>query len=466
MAHTHSLLLLLVGVAVSSLGHTRTSPAEMVAQSGHVQGDATLGREPQPSLDMKTNHTQTSPDHRLNRVKPSPNLTTNHTQQTSTDHRMSHTRSNPILRPPLPLIPPSTQEDGSIELSKDAFRSRTSSQPRRRDTSSSGDPGPHPQGSDGDGGNVDNVLAALVGYSRDPELWRFVHSVVDELDYSRRARSKVPIRSRLPALHLSPSRGRRWRAAPVDQNKSPKNWMNESQSIKISSGDDGGGGNVEDIGEGMTSSAPPQLLPPPTHLISEDHFDLLERTQQPGHHYNTSSDTRTLAHQDNNTITVDPSTRPPHFIFHKVYVEANYNGRGRQPYRRPVLAVMAVSNDRTSAIATTKDKDSDIAASMDIITYHLATDSTKELPDKSEMLSVTQKNISELSDEDIESVEQIKMENTPDDIPEFWKKMQRRNHNKNRFAYKARKLYSFKNQIKFLQRWEQKLWRRSQRRSP
>ncbi|KAG7160056.1 hypothetical protein Hamer_G020854, partial [Homarus americanus] len=177
-------------------------------------GDATLGREPQPSLDMKTNHTQTSPDHRLNRVKPSPNLTTNHTQQTSTDHRMSHTRSNPILRPPLPLIPPSTQEDGSIELSKDAFRSRTSSQPRRRDTSSSGDPGPHPQGSDGDGGNVDNVLAALVGYSRDPELWRFVHSVVDELDYSRRARSKVPIRSRLPALHLSPSRGRRWRAAP------------------------------------------------------------------------------------------------------------------------------------------------------------------------------------------------------------------------------------------------------------
>lgn len=44
---------------------------------------------------------------------------------------------------------------------------------------------PQGGGTSGEGSNVDTVLAALVDYSKDPKLWRFVHSVVGRCDRSR-----------------------------------------------------------------------------------------------------------------------------------------------------------------------------------------------------------------------------------------------------------------------------------------
>lgn len=47
-----------------------------------------------------------------------------------------------------------------------------------------------PQGGEagGDDSSVDTVLAALVDYSKDPKLWRFVHSVVGKCGSPWRAR--------------------------------------------------------------------------------------------------------------------------------------------------------------------------------------------------------------------------------------------------------------------------------------
>nr|XP_053637320.1 uncharacterized protein LOC128692266 [Cherax quadricarinatus] len=395
-------------------------------------------------------------------------------------------------------------------------------------------------GSDG-GGSVDDVLAALVEFSRDPELWHFVHSVVgkliclpklkcfaritasetsydglshrvrplyglshrvkpydglshrvrplmmglviDETSYDGLSHRVRPLRWSLVKSetsydglsHRRPSAGLPLHPVKINeyhvkrcddnQNNTYKKWINGSESAKSDRVDDTGGGTEEDIVGDITNPPLPLVSPPhqqPSQMPSNEQENLVERKQQ-SENFNRSSVGSVLSHRDNNSLR-NSSTRLPHFIFHKVYVDTTYNQHSRQPYHRPVLAVMAVSNERNPATAVTQDKGNELQDAMDIITYHVTSDGMKELPDKSSKFTVTRKNLSEISSEDL-NADYTSGQTTPTDAREFWRKMSPRNHKHNQFAHKARKLHTFKSQIKFLQRWEDKLWKRSQDKS-
>ncbi|XP_069182471.1 uncharacterized protein [Procambarus clarkii] len=429
MDGSQGLLLLLAGVTMACLGDTQASAAEVLTQADHVQDDS-------PYTVAGAAHS--SPAYKTPRSQPSPGV-------------------RPQARQP---ITPGRQETLDLEAQKPygtVSTSGSSLPPPGRDSAT--DDLQHPQSEGEGGGSVDDVLAALVGYSHDPDLWRFVHSVVDELDYSRRARTRAPNHRRLPVLHLTPSHTRWWRAVPVDRNEAPKNWMNESRTDKSV----GGGGGREGGGYGgVTSPAPPLPPPPPPQLPSNNQLDLLKRIQQSELLYNSQN--ASVSSRVNTSVTRSPTTHPPHFIFHKVYVDANYGTRTRQTYQRPVLAVMAVSDDRRTATIAAEDKGNDLPDTMDLITYHLTSDNMKDLPDISDTLSMSPKNLSKFSQEDLKSTEYNKQVESaaPRASEQVWRKVRRRSHKHGRFTHTLRKLYTFKSQIKFLQRWEEKLWHRSQ----
>ncbi|XP_069938196.1 uncharacterized protein [Cherax quadricarinatus] len=446
----------------------------------------------QPSSDLKTTYTQTIIDHKVGHTQPSLALRSGRRKASRPGQEVNHENFlNPlatVLRSVAPSLlqdkVPSTDEKrpqdgggsdggGSDGGGSDGGGSDGGNVNGRSDgggsdggnvNGRSDGGGSNSGGSDG-GGSVDDVLAALVEFSRDPELWHFVHSVVDELDYSHRASSLSPGHRRRPALRLTRSHGRWWRTAPDNQNNTYKKWINGSESAKSDRVDDTGGGTEEDIVGDITNPPLPLVSPPhqqPSQMPSNEQENLVERKQQ-SENFNRSSVGSVLSHRDNNSLR-NSSTRLPHFIFHKVYVDTTYNQHSRQPYHRPVLAVMAVSNERNPATAVTQDKGNELQDAMDIITYHVTSDGMKELPDKSSKFTVTRKNLSEISSEDL-NADYTSGQTTPTDAREFWRKMSPRNHKHNQFAHKARKLHTFKSQIKFLQRWEDKLWKRSQDKS-
>lgn len=85
------------------------------------------------------------------------------------------------------------------------------------------------------------------------------------------------------------------------------------------------------------------------------------------------------------------------------------------------------------------------------MTYQLASDGTREFPDKLGILSVTQKDMSEFSGEDMGLVNNTEEEsNTDEDLPETWQKVRHRNNHRHRAAYKARKLHTFKVRVLYL----------------
>ncbi|XP_064105183.1 sarcoplasmic reticulum histidine-rich calcium-binding protein-like [Macrobrachium nipponense] len=287
------------------------------------------------------------------------------------------------------------------------------------------------QGNSGWGSDVDDVLAALVGYSKDPSLWRFVHSVVAELDYSKQASNSSPpsgVRRHYSVNHFSS-----W--TPKDMDTSDTKGKPEEQNdgrilfTRIDGGSTadygGSGGERMDRGDGRERNdrgdgeeslrdensqesherlrlksagnssyhAPPtskENAPPPVsrfaHQNSQEQFrasfvDLEQPRESPA----IASSTKVVG-----SSGMRP-THTPHFIFHKVYIDTNYDPHTRQPYHRPVLAVKAVAGEKTKASVLSKDTENGLPDTMETLAYQLPDDDTsRELPDKLEDLLLRQ----------------------------------------------------------------------------
>ncbi|XP_071532680.1 uncharacterized protein [Panulirus ornatus] len=426
MANACRFLLLLLGFVVTSSGASRAAAIQVIQEPIPVQGDGDERRPGEPH--------------------PSPDLGTRRAHPPSPGRGQEGPLSPPFLEP--------------------NRRKAATLQPQRNSATSRGQT--HPQEDGGGGGGVDDVLAALVSYSRDPALWRFVHSVVEELDYSQHASTRVPgRRHHLPTLHVSRTHGHWWRATP-EQSETTTKWHDGSHSNKSLSdgGDESGGGSsrssgVEDRVGVVGSTAQPH--PPQTPFLPDERGEVGDAAQQRRRDYFTGNTSLPpSAHPDDS-----PSTRLPHFLFHKVYIDTTYDSHTRQPYHRPVLAVTAVTNGKGKAADDTKDDDDEETDSISTVTYQLDSEGLREFPDKlEEILSVTEKDLDELSGEDVGSVKENEGESQEDDdLSEMWRKMQHRNSRHHRASYKARKLHTFKSQMKFLQRWEERLWRHSQHRT-
>ncbi|XP_047474191.1 uncharacterized protein LOC125028752 [Penaeus chinensis] len=346
---------------------------------------------------------------------------------------------------------------------------------RRRQAGRGDDPGgfseAEARGGGGGGGSkdgkagVDNVLAALVGFSHDPTLWHFVHSVVDELDYSRRAASRSPPQRHLPASHLSDAR------LPESHHSS---------------------GFWPTWGRGAREEKPRDAQRPAAH-----HPDSSRPRPRDGDEGgNGGNDTYSDAahHLRGGRGRAYPSTaHPPTFIFHKVYINTHYDTHTRQPYHRPVLAVAALANE-TTPTSSTSAATLPSTAVVEADTTHgphpqtmgagvsegpNSNASERELPDRLETFTGVDESRSPEEPgrgagagvgegaggvghpEETSARWRGSGRAAGSQIhPGVWREVGSQEGQRAREAQQTLGLDTFKGQLKFLKRWEKRLWRR------
>ncbi|KAK4321414.1 hypothetical protein Pmani_007769 [Petrolisthes manimaculis] len=286
------------------------------------------------------------------------------------------------------------------------------------------------------GRKVDDVLAALVGLSKNPTFWRFVHSVVAELDITQRTHPSQP-----PSTNHH-AHGYWLRTAPGHLSKTSNN--------KESSWDTS---HKERMDGFLTTTPVPSHLPWP-HLISEDQYTP-ESKSWPSEIQNTTSSNDL---QNDPLKTPTTTTQAPHFLFHRVIVDTGYDSHTRQPYRRPVLALTAVDIEKAKASgiqnvpmnnqnATSYSVQGSSSGRESQYEYDavMMSQQVSSLPNNNKLEAVHNK-------QEGESIEY-------DEENELRSKLKK--HHSHRSSHKVHRLYTFESQLRYLQRWEARLWRRS-----
>lgn len=204
-------------------------------------------------------------------------------------------------------------------------------------------------------------------------------------------------------------------------------------------------------------AVPPQLPQPPplqqqqisTTPTERPRFLLSSTIDVPPSFERVDSDAPAM--KNSNTV------RPSHFIFHKVYIDTTSNAaHTRQPSssssHRPVLALTAVSEDKSKQANVTSQKDVRKADYLGMITHNstAAEDTMRTLPDRYNLLSDTQQNTVESSRTEENTVEKVDTDSLPEDLSLVTSQKQRhRSHHHSHVAQKATQLHTFKVQCQY-----------------
>ncbi|XP_045131710.1 uncharacterized protein LOC123516463 [Portunus trituberculatus] len=343
---------------------------------------------------------------------------------------------------------PRDPKPGSTTRRQEQPASPLSRQEHTRSKSSSGGAAGAAGGYDS---SVDNVLAALVDYSKDPKLWRFVHSVVDELDYSLRAShpqaSASPHRPQA-ALHITHPNTHWGRTSTGGKhvtgqsNSHTDTWNNDHKGYLTRSSSD------KLLTTTTTTATPllPWLQQPPEEPFIGGHT-----TQD----YNISSDVSSQSRSSK--VNFVKSVPPPstHFFFHRVFLDKSFDNRTRQPYHRPVLALTARDIGAAKSSVDQKGNTSDAANHTAHESNHGS--ATKEFTDKFDSLPAAPKH----SDESSQGKEVTQDEDERHGGDDNSENVILEKHYQHHHHHHRHKLHTFKSQLQYLQRWEERLWRRA-----
>ncbi|KAK8398145.1 hypothetical protein O3P69_003818 [Scylla paramamosain] len=380
------------------------------------------------------------PQRRSCRISCPPRLCSHRTPPTSGGRRNGDPASGETM-----VHTPRDPKPGSTTHRQEQPNSPPSRQEHTRSKPSSGGEAA------GDDSSVDTVLAALVDYSKDPKLWRFVHSVVDELDYSLRAshpQASVSSHRPRPALHITHPHtqwGRTSAGGKHDTGQSDSHtdsWNNDQKGYLNRSSPD------KALTTTSTTATPllPWLQQPPEEPFIGGHT-----TQD----YNVSSDVSSQSRS--NRVNFVKSVPPPstHFFFHRVFLDKSFDNRTRQPYHRPVLALTARDIGAAKSSIGEKGNTSDAANHTAHELDHGS--AAKEFTDKFDSLPAAPKH-SDASSQGKE-VSQDGGERHGGDSDSENVILDKHHHHHHH--HHRHKLHTFKSQLQYLQRWEEKLWRRA-----